>query len=123
MRQRGSILIVSLWILSILTIFAVSLGQRISMDVKISGFHSDRLKAFNLAKAALKRAAFEKQKELKEKVSYQVDALNESWANNEQLKDFSLGAGKFTVSYDVLGQQEFVTLYGLMDEKSKINIR
>jgi len=126
MKNKGSILIIALWILSILVLFAVSFGHRMSMEIKIAGYHSDRLKAFNLAKAGLRRAAWEKQREIKENISDQVDVFSEPWGNNEDaLKDISLGEGTFTVKYEYFkGTEERKPsiLYGLSDETAKINI-
>lgn len=126
-KSKGAILIVALWMLAILTVFAVGLGHRMSMEIKIVGFYLDRLKAESLAKAGLRRAIEEKAGELRQGMSTDIDALSESWANNPELfKKISLGDGTYTVSYEFMEEEtekkEAMTLYGMMDEESRINI-
>jgi type II secretory pathway component PulK len=112
---RGAILIVALWVLTILTVFAIALGYWASLEVKLVRYQRDKLKAGELAKAAIERAILEKQNDTVE----EVDALSERWANNRSaFKDFVLGEGTFTVSYS-LGDAVF---YGIEDEESKINL-
>lgn len=114
-NPRGAILIVTLWVLAILTVLAVALGQRASLAVKLVQYQRDQLKSSQLARAAIERAICEKRND----VNLAIDTLNESWANNAAaFKDFVLGEGTFTVSYSFAG----TTLYGLEDETSKINI-
>ena len=123
-NSSGTILIVTLWMLVILTVFAIALGQRVSLEAKLVEYQRDKLRAMELAKAAIERAIYEKlnYEKLDEAVDG-VDALNEPWANNETaFKDIELGdqafGGRFTVSYSIGGQR----LYGLQDEQGKINI-
>lgn len=115
-NSRGTILIVTLWILVILTVLALALGQRASLEVQLAQYGRDKLKANSLARAAIERAIWEKQNN---DLTDEVDALSEPWANNEQaFKDFELGEGTFTVSYLQAG----ITLYGMQDETGSINI-
>ncbi len=112
----GTILIVTLWILTILTLLAVALGQRASLEIKLMEYQRDKLKAIELARAAIARAILEK----KNDPLPELDALSESWANNQPaFKDLELGGGTFTVSHCF---DDAITLYGLQDEESKINI-
>ncbi|MFH1246135.1 MAG: hypothetical protein V1662_06605 [Candidatus Omnitrophota bacterium] len=118
-RHNGTVLIFTLWILVVLTLFAVSLGERASLEVKMAQYDKDKLKAGVLAKAAMERCIWEKQRDK----NPQVDTLNESWSNNEAVfKDFRLTGEKnketFSASYE-LGADTF---YGMQDEQSKINI-
>ena len=121
-RRSGAILIVTLWILTILTLFAIALSQRASMEIQLAEYQRDKLKAVELAKAAIKRAIWEKQNDPVEK----VDALSQNWANNEAaFKAYALGQGSFTVSYffDRAEEEEDISvLYGMEDEEGKINI-
>lgn len=118
-NKSGTILIVTLWILVILTVFALALGERASLEVKLVEYQRDKLRAKQLAWAAIERAIWEKLNDS----DAEVDTLNESWANNQSaFQDIELGdetfTGTFTLSYSLEG----TTLYGLQDEKSKINI-
>lgn len=55
-KKSGSILIVCLWILAILTILAVELGHEASIDLKLARNQRDRIKAFYLSKAGVSKA-------------------------------------------------------------------
>jgi len=74
-KQKASILIIALWVVSILSIFAVALAHRMSGYIKIAGYHTDSLKAFNLAKAGIKMLAS---------------------GREGVIEDFSAGEGKFS---------------------------
>jgi len=118
---KGTILIVTLWILIVLTVFALALGRRASLEIKLAEYQRDELRAAQLSGAAIERAIWEKRND----IIGELDALSESWANNEAaFEDFALGQGTFTVSYlfDRMGEEEDFTLYGMEDEESKINI-
>ena len=117
--KRGSILIASLWILIILSILALGIGFRVSIEARLSKYNMDRLRALYLAKAGLVKA---------EKIllinSKDYDSIRECGIALPVDKDIksvfteSLGDGKFEVSYD----EDGVTYYGMMDEDRKINI-
>lgn len=114
-NSSGVILITTLWILAILTIFTVGLGYRMGLELKICGYNRDRERALFVAKAGLARAIVELEKD-----ETTCDDLNESWSNNEEVfKDISVGDGSFTVSYPFGDDEVF---YGLVDEERKINI-
>ncbi|MBI5144843.1 MAG: hypothetical protein HZA27_01505, partial [Candidatus Omnitrophica bacterium] len=51
MVKKGSVLIISLWILAILVVFAVSLAQRAAASLRLARYQRDGLKAYLLAKA------------------------------------------------------------------------
>lgn len=125
--ESGAVLVVSLWILIILTLLAVSIGRRTSIELRLSRYNLNSIQAFYLAKAGLERIYIEKLKDAKEN---NYDALYEDWSNklnaakDAEFKDFSLGAGKFTLKYkyyESKSKQPDI-LYGLQDEQSKLNI-
>jgi len=118
MQKKGSILLVSSWILSLLVIFALSLGFRAQIALKLSGYQKDSLKGYFLLNAGINRAVYELKKD-----TNAYDALSESWSDNERVfskispdeneKEFC------TVSYvDWEGKK----IYGVMDEQGKIDI-
>lgn len=125
--EKGVILIVSLWMVAILAIFAVSIGRQSAISLKLTSYDIDKLKAYFIARAGIIRALAEKRLEYKENLSIGVDALSQPWANNKKLFDrHHLGDGSYTVGYEYPSPKRSddvpVTLYGLMDEESKINI-
>jgi type II secretory pathway component PulK len=112
---KGAILIVALWVLTILTVFAIALGYWASLEVKLVRYQRDRLKVEALVRAAIERAILEKQRDTVE----DIDALSEHWANNSSaFRDFVLGEGTFTISYSL----DETVFYGIEDEKGKINL-
>lgn len=125
-KRKGAILIITLWILSILTLFAIGLGYRMSLELKVVGYYRDSLKSFYIAKAGIQRAIAEKEREYKKGMGLEIDALSEPWANDEEVfKKAQVGDGTFTVSYRLRENdfdEDFSVLYGMMDERSKINI-
>jgi len=125
--EKGVILIASLWMVAILTVFAVSIGRQSAISLKLASYDVDKLKAYFVARAGIVRALAEKRIEYKKNLSIGVDALSQPWANNKKLfYRYSFGEGFYTVGYEYpLPKQMYdtpVMLYGLMDEESKINI-
>ena len=107
MRKGAQTLIVSLWILVILTFLAIGIGQRVSMALRLSRYHRDKLKASCLAKAGLNIAIAQLEKD-----TNGYDALNETWAGNLELFK------KIVIS----GNENEFTTVGVSDEERKINI-
>ncbi len=79
-NKNGTILIVALWTLVILTLLALGLGRRVSLEISLAGFDRDKLKALELAKAAIEKAILEKQND----TVVSIDALSESWAVDQE---------------------------------------
>ena len=125
--EKGVILITSLWMVTILAIFAVSIGRQSAISLKLTSYDIDKLRAYFLARAAIIRVLAEKKLEYKNNLSVGVDALSQSWANNKKLFDrHPFGDGSYTIGYEYplakWSEDRPVMLYGLMDEESKINI-
>ncbi|MDD5504714.1 MAG: type II secretion system protein GspK [Candidatus Omnitrophica bacterium] len=126
-NDKGVILITSLWIVAILSLFAVTVGRQASISLKLASYETDKRKAFFTARAGIMRALAEKRMEYVLGMSAGIDALSQAWANNESLfRAHAFGPGYYTVSYEYPGLdadgKKPATLYGLMDEQSKINI-
>lgn len=102
--KKGSILILTLWVLSFLTVFAVGLSRNVSAQLRMAAHFQNRLKMYYLANAGIERAIVE----LKADEDLEYDNLSEKWANNEEFKEISLGDGYVGLSIE--------------DETSKINI-
>jgi type II secretory pathway component PulK len=125
--SKGIILITSLWIIAILTVFAVSLARQALISIRLASYDIDRQKAYFIAHAGILRAISEKMLEYKTGMSTEIDALSQSWANNKELffrREF--GEGTYTLWYEhhVLNNDGATSLvmHGLMDEQSKINL-
>ena len=121
MQKKAQVLMISLWILVILTILAVSIAHRVSLALRLSRYQKDRTRAVYLAKAGINLAI----KEI-ENDNNGYDSLNDGWANNENRFGhiaFSENKNEFaSVSYTVKKEEEEETIFGALDEESKINI-
>lgn len=105
---------ITLWILAILVIFALGLGQRASLSLKQARYQRDRLKATYLAKAGMNRAIVELEKDAKENT---YDSLNESWNTGKDSNHNNI----FENIEIIKGSGEKFTVH-VIDEESKINI-
>jgi type II secretory pathway component PulK len=54
--RRGGVLMVALWVMAILAVFALALGQRSALDLKIARVHRDSLRAGWLAASGIAQA-------------------------------------------------------------------
>lgn len=122
MKKRGQALIVSLWILLMLTVITISIAHRTSIALRLNCYQRDRRKAVYLAKAGINRAI-----KIIESDTNTYDALGELWANNEEaFKKIVLdekGSEFAAVSYqDSKEDSEPETIYGVIDEERRLNI-
>jgi len=126
-QDRGTILITTLWILTLLTLLALGIGMRVGIDVKMISFFINSYKAHYIAEAGIRKTIILLGKDSNKN----ADSLNEIWSSGydydkEQfvLKDIKAGEGVFTVGYEIEKDEEGkpVYLYGAIDESGKINI-
>ncbi len=122
MNKRAQTLMVSLWLLVILTIFTVGIGHRVSIALRLSRYQRDKLRATYLAKAGLNIAILELEKD-----DQNFDNLNDLWSNNEEkFKKIAFDDNQTdfaTVSYETLDEDNNPeSIYGVIDEERKINI-
>ena len=122
MNKKAQILIISLWILMILSILAISIGHRVSMALRLSAYQKRRLQATYLAKAALTKA----RAVVSADSSAEYDGNRDQWADNEtHFKKISLEGneeGFATVSYTVVRNGQTHIVYGIQDEERNINL-
>ena len=120
--KRGSIVVVVLWMLSILTIFTISIGHHVRQKITLADRIDVRSWLYGIAESGIHQAMM---KLVEDEGSSGLDGLNDPWALDEKaFRDVKAGNGTFTVSYDVLdtdtGQKK--TRYGVQDEESKLNL-
>ncbi len=108
MRNKAQVLIISLWILAILGMLAVSTGHRVSLALRLSRYQKDRLNSIYLAKAGVNVAIVELKND-----DPAVDSLIDKWADNEE---------KFNKILVGDNQNEFASVSQIIDEERKINI-
>lgn len=125
MPQKGSILMISLWIVAILAVFAIGLGHRALINLKVARYQRDRLKATCLAKAGINKAVAELKKD-----SNEYDSLSETWSTGldpltnqpifENVEINPRSGETFSVRY--LYEQDRKIYYCMQDEERRINI-
>ena len=119
--SRGSVLLIALWSLCLLTVFAVYLGYGVRQKITLIERLNSRDNLHFIADAGLKQAIAELRRE--DRTEY--DALNETWSDNPVLfQQVNIGHGEFSVCYNYpnfySGFEE--TRYGLVDEERKLNL-
>lgn len=125
-NRKGSILMICLWILAILVIFAISLGNRAVINLRLARYQRDRLKAYCLAKAGINKAKVLLNEDENDPDTGDYDTVEECGVNlgdkkpeeifsqnwNNKIDGFNIGYKDYSGGF----------VYGLRDEESKINI-
>lgn len=99
-KQKGSILVLVLWVLIILSLLSITVSYRASGDIKLAKYESENIKALYLAKAGIAKMLAGL---AKDKNNY--DSIDED-RNKE--KEFWLGGGKI--------------IYKVYDEEARFNL-
>ncbi|MFH1640548.1 MAG: hypothetical protein ABIA66_01155 [Candidatus Omnitrophota bacterium] len=118
---KGSILLIALWSLCLLSTFAVILGYGVRQKIMLASRLDERAKLSLIAEAGVKRAIAEVKKEL----AKEYDAVNDYWSINEEaFKDVFLGDGRFSIYNEYINDKSGLIegRFGLVDEERKINI-
>ncbi len=128
LNDKGLILIISLWILAIVSLLCVGLAHRVIVNLKLSRLARGRMQCLYIAKAGIKQAL----NILENDPTPDFDMLNELWSKGyvegvgEEgliLKDVEVGKGKFTIKYAYNNSVgSMVYFYGMSDEDRKMNI-
>lgn len=114
---------ISLWILAILVVFAVSLGHRAAINLKLSRYQRDRLKAHCLAMAGIQKSIVTLRNDNKD-----IDSFIDAWSTGldslgkPMFTDVELipGSGeKFSVKYYNKDRGVYLCM---SDEEAKINL-
>jgi general secretion pathway protein K len=122
-RQRGAILVVSLWILAILSILALGIGLRISIQARLCQYHMDRMRALYLARAGVhkaeellskKGASFPAPDSLRQCGFVLGDETDPNNTTEAIFQGVKLGEGAFTVGS--------AGAPGISDEERRLNI-
>jgi type II secretory pathway component PulK len=116
--ERGSILLLALWSLCLLSFFCVILGSTIRQKVELVRRLGERdaLQAANDAGVQKAIAA------VKNEINKEYQWPGDPWSNDRaQFGDVDCGSATVSLTHH-LQNSETDTLYGLEDEESKINI-
>jgi general secretion pathway protein K len=120
-KEKGTILVTSLWIMAILSILAIGIGFRVSIEARLARYNIDRIKALYLAKAGLVKAQAVLAKHSGADSIYACGVnldINKNETPESVFSNITLGEGSFSVGYTDNG----VKRAGMSDEERKINI-
>ncbi|MCF7854550.1 MAG: general secretion pathway protein GspK [Candidatus Pacebacteria bacterium] len=120
-QENGSVLIIVLWWLVILSIMAAALYAFVRPRIELASRLRDRAVGHHLAVAAMRVAMVQ----VKDDETPAFDALNELWSRNPEVYENILVANRgLSVAYraPVPFEEEPELHYGLQDEERKINI-
>jgi len=119
--ERGSLLILALWSLSLFAVFAVSIGYsaraRASLLARLET--ADRL--LTIGACGIERA----RDAVLEDLTPDLDTLTDSWTGGTFFRSISAGDGFFTVFYEVpdpKGKTPAAVRYGALDAESRLNL-
>ncbi len=119
-KSKAVLLLNTLWILLVLSLIALSLGYRMSLELRLVRHHISQVKNLYAAKAGIMQAI-----EILKADTTPQDHLNEDWANNpDKFKEIYVDNDvSFTISYvfDVIDEVPLI-YYGLVDKERKINL-
>lgn len=120
-RQRGSLLVVALTMLVILSLASFSVGYTVRQKLQVA----QRLETRGQLRAAGEAAMMHGAAYIAERMNFEVSAfhaLNQPWAASESLwKEKKVGTAFYSMISD--GESgELGAVYGFLDEERKINI-
>lgn len=120
-NKRGSVLVLALWALSLLTVFASLLGYGVRQKLSVVYRLDDRSALRYIAEAGAKRAIARIREISKDKVIY---SLRDGGNDPALFEAVRVGTGSFSVSHDHRDdpEAEKTIFYGFTDEESKINL-
>ena len=118
--RQGSILILALWSLGLLTVFALSIGMRVQQKIVLVSRIERRTQVYDAAEAGIRQAiAFLKSQTADPKAILKTVLFN----SPAFFKEIKLGKAVWDVSYmSYDGEDYSQRIYGIVDEERKINI-
>ena len=123
-NRKGAILITSLWILAILSILAMGIGFRVSVEARLAKYNMDRMRALYLAKAGVVKSLYRLSKNPTAYDSmYECGTVFSPEEKSDPGKlnavfNSALDSGSFSVAY----KEEAAAHPGMSDEERRINI-
>jgi general secretion pathway protein K len=113
--RKGTVLILALWALALLTVFAIALGVKIRQKIVVVSHLEKRAKLYYAAQAGILKSLALLKREAQGRSFIGKTAL---FNDEEIFKKTSLGSTSFSVMYVESGAK----VYGIRDEERKINI-
>ena len=117
--RRGSVLMLTLWILLFLCALAAAVGALVSARIELAAGLRDRLVAYAAAEAGVEVARSEARRE----TNAWTDALQPWSTRTAAMQDVPLGDGTFTIVHLAEDRKGGVTnAPGMGDEESRLNL-
>lgn len=115
-REKGSLLIFTVWVLVVLSIFTLSVGYQVRQRLRLVQRLEIRAKLRQVADAGVRKAI-----DVVKHGQFSVDSYKNRWSHSpSDFKDIPVGDGIFNVRYRSLWDDKI--RYGVVDEESKIHI-
>lgn len=122
-KSKGAILILALWTMTLLAVFAAYVGLRVRQRASLISRIEDRSQLRFLAESGVKKAIAMIKLESDQSQGKLTAAGKQYLFNN--LKEFSsikVGIGEFSIYHDIKENLLTSKMYGVSDEESKINL-
>jgi general secretion pathway protein K len=117
--QKGSTLILVVWSIALLSLFAVAIGAQGAFSLEMENRLEQNLIASYMGLAGVHRA----QQILSEDLTLDFDGLYEDWADNEaRFSNWPFQGGRLTTGYRRADERAQVLTYGLLDVERKLNL-
>ena len=118
-QRTGSVLILVVWTICLLSILAVALGSRCAFALGLTDRLEQQLRASYIAASGVQQAA---QTLISDK-NISIDGVNDVWANNSnEFFERPFGGGTFTVSAPNFAAPGKPARAGLIDQERFINL-
>ncbi|MBZ0165682.1 MAG: general secretion pathway protein GspK [Candidatus Omnitrophica bacterium] len=122
-NKTASILVLALWVVVFITVFAVNIGLRIRQRVTLVARIEDRSQLHQAVRAGIKKAIAVLRKDLEQHAQIYTSAGKASRHNNiTDFKDIPIGGRTLNVFYREDDGGVVKKYYGFQDEERKINI-
>ena len=117
-QRTGSVLILVVWTICLLSVLAVALGSRCAFALGLTDRLEQQLRASYIAAAGVQQAAIN----LKSDENPSIDGINDVWANNSnEFLEHPFGGGTFTVGVSEAAPSKHRRA-GLIDQERFINL-
>ncbi|NDV27658.1 general secretion pathway protein GspK [Desulfovibrio sp. JC010] len=122
-KQRGFVLVVTLWIMAILGVMAASFTYEALCETKVESWSSQDSRAYNLARGGIHRTAGLIRKHARDS----VHSITDKWFSGESFyREVKFGPGYYSIvrpgTKDSKKSKNVPLEYGLVDEESRLNI-
>ncbi len=129
--HQGTILILALWTLALLTVFSISISARVRQEITFLSRMEKTYRLRDISSAGIYKARALYLSNFKSDQQYAINdelvpAMKrvELFNNDLAFKSVELGQGSYSVYYDSYDSilENPIRMYGFIDEESKINI-